>query len=151
MPPEDRRPDPSSPEGGFEIPVPKAAAPRRSTRLTAAAAVLLLTGGFAAIGFMLVLSTPHQGSGGTQQHLIRGEALVWLALAALNILAGLLVLRLRPNGRVLGFIVGGIGIVIGLGALKTDVGRGFLTLALAGFVVWVLATEGAAFRGVGEG
>jgi hypothetical protein len=129
----------------FEIPAPTAAPPRRSTRLTAAAGVLLLTGIFDVAGFVLVIST-HDSTNGIPRGFVRGEAFVLLALAALNLLAGLLVLRLRPNGRTLGLFVGVIGVLIGLTALASSPAQGLPTLVIAGFVVWVLATEGSAFR-----
>jgi hypothetical protein len=129
----------------FEIPAPQAAPPRRSTRLTAAAGVLLLTGVFDLVGFALVIST-HDSTNGIQRGFARGAALMLLALAALNLLAGLLVLRLQPNGRLLGLIVGGIGVLIGLTALASAPAKGLPTLVLTGFVVWVLATEGPAFH-----
>jgi hypothetical protein len=108
--------------------------------------VLLLTGVLDVVGFVLVISTPHTTTSGIQRGFVRGEAFVLLALAALNLLAGLLVLRLRPNGRTLGLFVGALGVLIGLAALPSAPAQGLPTLVIAGFVVWVLATEGSAFR-----
>jgi hypothetical protein len=130
---------------GFPVPVPKAATPVRSNRITAAAVVLLLTAALAAIGFLIVLATKGSNAGGAEGRLTRGAALVYLSLAAINLVAGVLVLRLRPNGRTIGLIVGSIGIVIGLVSLVSS-GWGLVTIALDGFVVWVLATEADAFR-----
>jgi hypothetical protein len=142
--------DPTSPEdphtSDLEVPVPRSAPPRRSPRLTAAAGVLLLTGVLDVVGFALVISSSHDATGGIQRGFVRGEAIALLALAAMNALAGLLVLRLRPNGRTLGLFVGAVGVLIGLASLGSSPAQGLPTLVIAGFVVWVLATEGSAFR-----
>jgi len=144
--------DPTFPEDpDFQVPVPRSAPQRRSSRLTAAAGVLLLTGVLDVVGFVLVISTSHDASGGIERGFARGEAVVLLALAALNFLAGLLVLRLRPNGRILGLFVGAVGVLIGLVGLASAPTQGVPTLVIAGFVVWVLATEGSAFRPPDEG
>jgi len=146
-PPEDAGP----PEPGardpfpFSIPVPKPAPRRRSTLITAAGVVLLLTGVLAVVGFFIVLSTDQTGSAGATGQLTRGAAFVFFALAAMNLLAAALVLRLRPNGRTIGLIAAAVGIVIGLGSLRSSPGRGLLTLVLDGFVAWVLVTEADAF------
>jgi hypothetical protein len=108
--------------------------------------VLLLTGVLDVVGFVLVISSSHEATGGIQRGFARGEAVVLLAFAALNFLAGLLVLRLRPNGRMLGLFVGAVGVLFGLASLGSAPAQGLPTLVIAGFVVWVLATEGSAFR-----
>jgi hypothetical protein len=112
--------------------------------------VLLLTGVLAVVGLVIVMSTSNADTGRTEGRLTFGAALVFFSLAAINLIAGTLVLRLRPNGRMIGFIAGGIGIVVGLGSLASSPSRALLTLALDGFVVWVLLTEADAFRGEGE-
>ncbi|MDP9297510.1 MAG: hypothetical protein M3O98_02410 [Actinomycetota bacterium] len=152
-PPEDAGPPkPGSPDPfPFSIPVPKPAPRRRSTLITAAGVVLLLTGVLAVLGFIIVLSTNQANAAGATGQLTRGAAFVFFALAAMNLLAAALVLRLRPNGRTIGLIAAAVGIVIGLGSLRSSPGRGLLTLALDGFVAWVLATEADAFGRGGDG
>ena len=49
--------------------------------------MLLLTGVLDVVGFVLVISTSHDASGGIERGFARGEAVVLLALAALNFLA----------------------------------------------------------------
>jgi hypothetical protein len=143
-------PSPAPEPLGFSIPTPRPAENRRSSRITAAGIVLLLTGVLAVVGLVIVLSTSNAGTGKTEGRLTFGAALVFFSLAAINLIAATLVLRLRPNGRMIGFIAAGIGIVVGLGSLASSPSRGLLTLALDGFVAWVLLTEGDAFRGEGE-
>jgi hypothetical protein len=139
-------PEPAPSPLGFSIPTPRPAGNRRSSRITAAGIVLLLTGILAVVGLAIVLSTNHPDTGRTEGRLTFGAALVFFSLAAINLIAATLVLRLRPNGRTIGLIAAGIGIVVGLGSLGASPSRGLLTLALDGFVVWVLLTEGDAFR-----
>jgi hypothetical protein len=156
LPPDPPSPDPEplpKPDPGplgFAIPTPRPARSLRSTRITAAGVVLLLAGVFAALVFVFVLSTNHADTGKTEGQLTQGAALVFLSLAAINLVAATLVLRLRPNGRTIGLIAAAIGIVIGLASLGSSPSRGLLTLVLDGFVVWVLLTEGDAFRDGGE-
>jgi hypothetical protein len=133
---------------GFPVPVPKESRPRRSPSVTAAAVILILTGALSAIGFLVVISTPSEGQ--ASGRFVQGAALVFLSFFAINLLAGVLVLRLRPNGRSIGLLAAGIGVVFGLARLESSPGQALITLAFDGFVLWVLITEGHAFgRGTG--
>jgi uncharacterized membrane protein (DUF2068 family) len=109
---------------------------------------LILAGFLEAIGVVVLLSTDRPG--GQEGRLIQGAVIAYSALAAMNLLAGYLILRLRQNGRFLGLASAGIGIVIGLAGLASTPGRSLVTLAVDGFVVWVLITETDAFRSSGE-
>ena len=61
-------------------------------------------------------------------------------------MAGWLVLRLRPAGRVLGIVLASIGIVTGLVQIGSTGGAGLLAIALNAFVLYGLFTYGFVFK-----
>jgi hypothetical protein len=67
-----------------------------------------------------------------------------LVIGGVEVLVGILVLRLVPAGRVLGIIFGVLGILGALGSLGSP--QSMITLAVDGFVIYALATTGDAFR-----
>jgi hypothetical protein len=64
----------------------------------------------------------------------------------LLLVAGWLVLRLRPAGRVLGIVLASIGIVTGLVQIGGTGGAGLLAIALNAFVLYGLFTYGFVFK-----
>jgi hypothetical protein len=64
----------------------------------------------------------------------------------LLLVAGWLVLRLRPAGRVLGIVLASIGIVTGLVQIGSTGGAGLLAIALNAFVLYGLFTYGFVFK-----
>jgi hypothetical protein len=74
-------------------------------------------------------------------------AAFWLVLqGGLSLVAGGLVLRLRPAGRVLGIVVASLGILTGLAQLRSAGSSGLLGLALDAFVLYGLFTYGFVFK-----
>jgi hypothetical protein len=65
---------------------------------------------------------------------------------SLLVVAGWLVLRLRPAGRVLGIVLASIGIVTGLVQIGGTGGAGLLAIALNAFVLYGLFTYGFVFK-----
>ena len=101
------------PPGSFEawervIAEPVAAPPRRPVAITVAGVLLIVAGGFAALAAGLILLTGDgasiEGVGADAPTVV---VLVALALAALEVGAGVLVLRCAPIGRTLGIVVAG--------------------------------------------
>jgi hypothetical protein len=64
----------------------------------------------------------------------------------LLLVAGWLVLRLRPAGRLLGIVLASIGIVTGLVQIGSTGGAGLLAIALNAFVLYGLFTYGFVFK-----
>jgi hypothetical protein len=64
----------------------------------------------------------------------------------LLLVAGWLVLRLRPAGRLLGIVLASIGIVTGLVQIGSTGGAGLLAIALNVFVLYGLFTYGFVFK-----
>jgi len=138
LPPPPARPDepfgyPAAPGG--QAPAPVAAS--RPGTVTAAGWALIVIGVLTAAAGLFVSSF------GIEQSVVAIVTIFVLAIGAAGILAGILVLRLSPTGRVLGFVVAGLGLASGL--LQFD-SSSVLTLAVNGFIFWALATNGEAFR-----
>jgi hypothetical protein len=119
----------------FELPVP-GEVPRSRTRtptLVMAAVVLGVS------GVLPVLTV-------VAFHLDGAAATALLVLGAAELVACVLVARLHPAGRILGLILGGVGVVLGLATARTSPANGLVTMGLNGFVIYALASSGAAFR-----
>jgi len=147
----DDTPPPSSPQPvpGFPPPVPPPTPSSRPAAVTGAAAILMIAGAllllFGTMGLSgdgVNIDAPFlEGEGGG-----RVVAAVLVLQGCLSLLAGWWILRLRPSGRILGIVITVLGIVGGLAQLRRSGSSGFLTLALDGFVLYVLLTYGFLFR-----
>ena len=150
---------PPPPEEGsdldFQIPTPMRGRPTRPAIITAAAAIFFVQGAFGLLLGVLAFSlkdstrTAIQPSGAVRLTTTLGA--VYLVVGALNGVAGLLVLRLRAAGRILGFVLAGVGILSGLYALSKGSGFGLVTLLLFGLVMFALATTGDVFARARQG
>jgi hypothetical protein len=124
----------------YEIEIPPSAPPARAGRrarpaiVTTAAIVLLVAG---LLGVLYVLVFPH-GEG----------AVIWpyLLLGVCQVVGAALVVLGLPAGRTLGFLLGAVGIILGLVRATEDATSGLMTMALNGFVIYALAAGGPAFR-----
>jgi hypothetical protein len=141
-------PSPGTVPGG---PTPRPAAPptSRPAAVTGAAAILLIAGALVSIFGLMGLT----GDGvDMDAPFLDGEAarrivsLVLLVQGILSLLAGWLILRLRPAGRVLGIVLAVLGIVVGLTQLRSTRSAGLLTFALDAFVIYALFTYGFSFK-----
>jgi hypothetical protein len=75
----------------------------------------------------------------------RGIGLIAIVLGALEILAGVLVLRRSNGGRILGIVLSTLGLVGGLGAIAGGGGSAIPVLLINGFVIYVLFSFGHVF------
>jgi hypothetical protein len=144
-------PPPPSPgtEPGVPTPRPAALPTSRPAAVTGAAAILLIAGVFVSIFGLMGLA----GDGvDIDAPFLEGEAagrivaLVLVVQGIFSLLAGWLILRLRPAGRVLGIVLALLGIVSGLAQLRSTGSAGFLTFALDAFVIYALVTYGFLFK-----
>ena len=106
--------------------------------LVTAAGILLIVSGVLTVLFTIFL---FDVSGAAVFYV-----LLTLAVAAITIWAGLQVLQLREQGRMLGLVLAGIGVVFALLALLRGAPVSVINLALNGFVLYALATSAPAFR-----
>lgn len=75
----------------------------------------------------------------------RGIGVVAIVLGALEVLAGILVLRRSNGGRILGIALAIVGLIGGFGTVAGGGGGGMLVLVMNGFVVYVLFAFGHVF------
>jgi hypothetical protein len=161
--PEDRPVDPDAvrrlerlPDPAAEATAPTAAArnvPRparpagRNNLVTTAGAVLVAVGGFVAMASVLVIA-PSAGLDMAGIQLDgRQAAAVFLAIAAIYAVTGLLVMVRWPIARPLGLGVAVLALAIGLVQLPSAGIDGIPTIAVAAFVLYALGLGGNDFRG----
>jgi hypothetical protein len=75
-----------------------------------------------------------------------GVAIALIVLGVAELLGATLVLLLHPLGRALGFVLGGVGLVIGLVTARSSPANGLVTMGLNGYVIYAMAISGASFR-----
>jgi hypothetical protein len=116
--------------------------------ITYAGLVLLISGSLSALFGIVSLTSDARllvpgGAGAMSEEVVA----VYLAISgAVSLLAGWLVLRLRPAGRVMGIVLATLGIVSGLIQIGSTGGPGLLAIALNAFVLYGLFTYGFVFK-----
>ena len=141
----DLPPPPPAPFPG--VPAPRPGPQRRPGVVTGAAVILIVAGALAILGGLVVINR----SGRLDLPGIRDEqvagvvAFIAFVLGGLDVLAGWLILRLRPGGRVLGIVISVLGLLSGLAQLGRTGASGLLTLLLYGFVLYALIAYGFVF------
>lgn len=139
LPPPPRDPTPV-------VPTPRPAAPTRPGLVTGAAAILMIS------GFLNVLVGGISLQGDATFVVPGGRvgggafATALLLVGAVQLLAGWLVLRMRPAGRILGIVLATLGIVGGLLQLSSAGVTGLLSMLLNGFVLYGLLMYSFVFR-----
>ncbi len=83
------------------------------------------------------------------ERVARGIGVLAMAFGGLEVLAGVLVLRLSNAGRILGLVLACLGVVGGLGSLGDGAGVGLISLGLYGLTVYALFAHGDVFRRAG--
>jgi hypothetical protein len=118
----------------FEIPVPAVAPRPHRPGIVLTAAVVLVISGLLNV-LLVVLFKP-----------VGAAVVLYLALGAMQLVAGALVVGLVPLGRSLGLVLGGLGIVLGLVRAPNDAVSALLSVALNAFVLYALGVSGPSFR-----
>ena len=116
--------------------------------VTYAALILLISGALSVLFGIVSLSGDTRllvpGDEGVISEEVAASYLI--VSGGLLLVAGWLVLRLRPAGRVLGIVLASIGIVTGLVQIGSTGGAGLLAIALNAFVLYGLFTYGFVFK-----
>ena len=134
-PPPERAPTGRSRYEDFDIEVPKpTAGPRRRTPTVTVAAIVI-----GISGLLNVLAVFGFGLGGA----IAG---VLLVLGVAQLVGAALVFMLQPVGRVAGFALGSVGIVIGVLQARGSPADGLVTIGLNAYVIYAMAVSGSSFR-----
>jgi hypothetical protein len=76
----------------------------------------------------------------------RTIATLAVALGAVDVVVGILVLRLVPLARTIGFGLAGLTVVIGSITLAQGSARSFLQVLMGALTIWALVAAGPAFR-----
>lgn len=145
----DLPPPPRDPDAAVPVPRPAAGPVRRPGPVTGAAGVLLVAGALSLIVGLMGVSGDRVN---IDPPFLEGESAERIAAfglivqGALALVAGWLVLRLRPAGRILGIVLASLGILTGLAQLRDTGSSGFLALALNAFVLYGLLTYGFVFK-----
>jgi hypothetical protein len=128
--------------------------PARPPLVTSAGVVLIVLGAIQSLaGLVFMAVSPEDlariGSIGDIEldRIGRSLGLFSLVVGALEVLAGILILRRSDGGRILGIVIASIGLLGGLGSLTGGNVTGGLTLGLYAFVIYVLFSHRAAFHG----
>ena len=109
--------------------------------------ILIVAGVLAILGGLVVINRSGRldlpGIGDEQVAGI--VAFIAFVLGGLDVLAGWLILRLSPGGRVLGIVIAVLGLLSGLAQLGRTGASGLLTLFLYGYVLYALIAYGFVF------
>lgn len=120
--------------------------------VTYAGLILLISGALSVLFGIVSLSGDTRllvpGDEGVISEEVAGLYLI--VSGGLLLVAGWLVLRLRPAGRMLGIVLASIGIVTGLVQIGSTGGPGLLAIALNAFVLYGLFTYGFVFKKEGS-
>jgi hypothetical protein len=119
--------------------------PARPGIVTAAAVLLFIGGGLGILGGLLgVTGGGFIGGGLGGLAIVLG--LVTLAVGALEIYAGVQVLALKEQGRVIGLALAAIGALLSLLQIGAAPGSAIIGLAINGFILYALVTTASAFH-----
>lgn len=122
---------------------PAGSSPARPPLVQGAGITLIVAGGLSALFSLFALvAAGSVGLGGFALPYV----LISVALAAFSIYAGLQVLALKPQGRILGLVAAGIGALFSLMALVQGNVFSIIFLAAYGFVIYALVTSQSAFN-----
>jgi hypothetical protein len=116
--------------------------------VTYAGLILLISGALSlVVGIMSMSSDTRLETPGGEGVLSEEVVAAYLVTTgALSLLAGWLVLRLRPAGRTLGIVLAALGIVTTLVQIRSTGGSGLLAIVLDAFILYGLFTYGFVFK-----
>ena len=135
-----------------------ASTPARPQLVTAAGVILIVMGVMQALaGIVLMVVSPDDLAGIASignlnlDRIARGIGIFSLVVGSLEILAGMLVLRLSDRGRIFAIVLASIGLLGGIGSVSRGSAPGVVTLGLYAFVIYALFAHGSVFRGTRQG
>lgn len=151
-------PRPDLPSWGTTIQTPTVGRRARPQLVTAAGVIFIVLGAIGGLAGLVLLLLRQQdlASLGNVGNLdlgraARGIGLLSLAIGALQVVTGVLVLRLSNAGRILGLVLSVLGLVGALGSLSGRAGAGVIALGLNGLVLYALIAHRDVFGRAGGG
>jgi hypothetical protein len=131
--------------GTPSMPPGPAGSPARPQMVTAAAVLLFIGGGLGILAGLLAVT-----GGGILGGGLGGVAIVFglfsLAVGGLQIYAGVQVLALKEQGRIIAIVLAAIGLALSLLQIGASPGGAIIGLAINGFIIYALVTNASAFR-----
>lgn len=118
-------------------PGPPAPAGARPPLVTAAAVLLFIGGAFGAIAGLILL-----GVGGVFSLV----GILFLAVAAAQIYAGVQIMQGHERGRILGLVFAGLGVLFALISIAQSPATSIIQILINGFVIYALVSNEAYFR-----
>jgi hypothetical protein len=118
----------------LDVPIPVPSSVRRRNAVITTAAVILFVSGV--LGLLTVLFFRPGGSG----------AVLFAILGVAQLIGAALVIALIPIGRPVGIVLACVGLAVGVSLATSSAVNGLMTMALHGFVIYALASNGPAFR-----
>jgi hypothetical protein len=109
--------------------------------VTAAAVLLIIGGAFALLGGLILF-----GVGGNLGGLFVVLGLVFLAVGALQLYAGIQVLALREQGRKIGIVLAAVAGVLNLLSIAKTPFSSIVGIAIDLFILWALTQNAQYFR-----
>jgi hypothetical protein len=109
--------------------------------VTAAAVLLIIGGAFALLGALILF-----GVGGSLGGLFVVLGLIFLAVGALQLYAGVQVLGLREQGRKIGIVLAGVAGVLNLVSIAKTPFSSIVGIAIDVFIIWALTQNAPYFR-----
>jgi hypothetical protein len=113
--------------------------------VTATAVLLFIGGGLGILGGLLAVA-----GGGILGGSLGGLAvvlgLIWLAVGGLEIYAGVQVLALKEQGRIIGIVLAALGALLSLAQIGASPGSAIIGLAINGFILYALVTNASSFQ-----
>ena len=128
------------------VPTPPEGPPRRTPLVTAAGGMLITVGILFFLGGAIILLAGADGALVNGKQVNTAEGVARIVTGVLDVVAGLLVLWLRPIGRLAGFVLAGVTVLFGLLDLVRGDVRAILPLILGGLVIWALVVLEPTFR-----
>lgn len=132
-------------QGPGSFGAPTGGSQERPGIVTAAAVLLFIGGAFGILGGVLGV-TGGGFIGGSLGGIAVVFGIIMLAVGALEIYAGVQVLALKEQGRIIGLALAAIGALLSLVQIGASPGSSIIGLAINGFILYALWTTASAFR-----
>jgi hypothetical protein len=114
--------------------------------VTAAAVLLIVLGALGVLGGLLLLGGAGAGAGAGVGGLFLVLAILALAVGALEIYAGVQVLALREQGRMIGIVLAAVGGLFALLSIGRTPATSIIQILIAAFIIYALVTSAQYFR-----
>jgi hypothetical protein len=109
--------------------------------VTAAAVLLIIGGAFALLGGLILF-----GVGGSLGGLFVVLGLIFLAVGALQLYAGIQVLGLKEQGRKIGIVLAAVAGVLNLVSIAKTPFSSIVGIAIDAFIIWALTQNAQYFH-----